>query len=203
MQHRSENPKHLRLEEIEAVALEGGQGLPRRSSAHAAECERCREEAGELARLHAALTALASLQPGVGLADRVMRSVTLPRPWRERAVASLREHWAATAAVIAGLAGALGLGLTAASRYPELTPITVGAFLIERASALAWSGVMEIGQLVYRTGMLAAAQSAAEQLTVATAFVAVATVTLVGLGALRIMLSLMDISTGAHRATGG
>lgn len=203
MKYRSENPKHLRLEEIDTVALEGGRGLPRRSSAHAAECERCREEARDLRRLHTALTALASLQPGVGLPDRVMRSVTLPRPWRERAAASLREHWAATAAVIAGLAGALGLGLTAASRYPELTPITVAAFLGERAGALAWSVVMEIGQLVYRTGMLAVAQSAAEQLTVATAFVAVATVTLVGLGALRVMLSLMDISAGARRTTGG
>lgn len=193
--------EHLRQEEVDAIALEGGRALPARSSAHAAECERCRGEVRELGRLHSALLTLGALQPPAGLADKVMLRVTLPVPWSKRVAATLREHRIATAAAFAGLMGAVGLGLATNARYPELTPVTVAAFLLERTAAVAWSAVMYVGQLVYRTGLLAAAQSAAEQVTLATAFFAVATVTLVGLGALRIMLSLMDATTGTSPVT--
>jgi hypothetical protein len=131
-----------------------------------------------------------------------MHRVTLPLPWRKSALITLREHRAATAAALAGFMAALGFGLTATARYPELTPIAVAAFLYERFIALAWGAVMYVGQLVYRTGLMAAAEGAAEQVTLVTGFLAVATVTFVGLGALRIMLSLMNTSPGARPATG-
>ncbi|MBT8478990.1 MAG: hypothetical protein KJO06_08740, partial [Gemmatimonadetes bacterium] len=76
---------------------------------------------------------------------------------------------------------------------PELTPMTIAAFLVQRSTALLWSGVMEVGRFVYGTGIVETAQGIVGQLTLVTAFVAVATVTLIGLASLRIMLSLMDI----------
>jgi hypothetical protein len=51
--------------------------------------------------------------------------------------------------------------------------------------------------------MVQTAEGIAGQLTLLTAFVAVATVTLVGLASLRIMLSLMDVSTGSRPASAG
>ena len=71
--------------------------------------------------------------------------------------------------------------------------MTIAAFLAQRSTALLWGGVMEVGRFVYATGILQTAQGIAGQLTLLTAFVAVATVTVIGLVSLRILLSLMDI----------
>ena len=185
--------KHLRPEELERLALPGDRKLPARSSAHAAECDRCRREVVELQSLHALLVALAPLQPMVGFSDRVMQRVRLPIPWRVRVLEAVRKHQVATAAALAGAAAAVGVGLTWIARYPELTPMTIAAFLAQRSTALLWGGVMEVGRLVYGTGILQTAQGIAGQLTPLTAFVAVATVTVIGLASLRILLSLMDI----------
>ena len=129
----------------------------------------------------------------VGFSDRVMQRVRLPLPWRVRVLEAVRRHQLAAAAAFAGAVAAVSVGLMWISRYPELTPVTIAAFLVERSTALLWSGVMEVGRLVYGSGMVEAAQGVAGQLSASTAFVAVATILLVGLGALRIMLSLMDI----------
>jgi hypothetical protein len=203
MSKKEPHQDHLRQEELDTIALGGGSQLPARSSAHAADCERCRREAEELRRLHVALLALAPLQPMAGFADRVMRRVSLPLPWRVRVLEAVRAHWVATAAVFAGLAAAVGVGATWTARYPELTPVTVAAFLVERSTSLLWGAVMEIGRLVYGTGVVSTAQGLAEQVTLLTAFLAVATVTVVGLGALRIMLTLMNTSPGSRPATRG
>jgi hypothetical protein len=72
--------------------------------------------------------------------------------------------------------------------------VTVAAFLVQRFTAAMWSGVMQAGRLLYGSGVLEAARDAFGQVTPGTAFVAVATVTVVGLGALRIFLSLMTAS---------
>lgn len=194
---------HLHQEELEGLALEAGRALPERSSAHAAECLRCARELQDLKRLHSALLALSPLLPGPGFTDRVMRRVSLPVPWRIRVVSAAREHWAATAAAFAALVGTVGVGASLAARYPELTPVTVAGFIVERATALAWGGVMAVGRLVYGSGILTAAQGVAEQMTLATALLAAATLTLVGLGALRIMLTLMNMTPGGQLATRG
>ena len=185
--------KHLQPEELEALGIPGDRKLPARSSAHAAECERCRDAVEELRTLHALLQALAPLQPVVGFSDRVMRRVRLPLPWRVRVLEAVRRHQVGTTAAFAGGAAAVGVGLTWITRYPELTPVTIAAFIIERSTALLWGAVMDVGRLVYGTGILDTAQGVAGQLTLVTAFVAVATVTLIGLASLRIMLSLMNI----------
>jgi hypothetical protein len=194
--------KHLRPEELERLALPGDRRLPARSSAHAAECDRCRREVAQLQSLHALLLALAPLQPMVGLSDRVMQRVRLPVPWRIRVLQAVRRHQVATAAALTGAAAAVGVGLTWIARYPELTPMTIAAFLVERSTALLWSGVMEVGRLVYGMGILQTAQGAAGQFTPVTAFVAVATVTVVGLASLRILLSLMDVTPAWQQAKG-
>ena len=194
---------HLRAEELESLAIPGDHKPPARSSAHAAECDRCRRAVEELQTLHALLQALTSLQPVVGFSDRVMQRVRLPLPWRVRVLQAIRRHQVATAAAFAGAATAVGVGLAWIARYPELTPVTVAAFLVERSTAALWSGVMEVGRLVYGMGIVQTTQGVAGQLTLFTAFVAVATVLFVGLGALRIMLSLMDATPNSRPAHGG
>ena len=184
---------HLQAEELEALAMPGDHKLPARSSAHAAECDRCRRDVEELQTLHALLQALTPLQPVVGFSDRVMQRVRLPLPRRVRVLQAVRRHQVATAAAFAGAAAAVGVGLTWIARYPELTPMTIAAFLVQRSSALLWSGVMEVGRFVYGSGVLEMARGVAGQVTPVSAFVAVATVTLIGLASFRILLSLMEI----------
>ena len=188
-----EQAMHLQPEEMETLAMAGDRNLPERSSAHAAECDRCRRDVGELQALHALLQALAPLQPVVGFSDRVMQRVRLPVSWRVRLLEAVRRHRLATTAVFAGAAAAVGAGLAWVARYPELTPVTIAAFLVQRSTALLWSGVMEVGRFVYGSGIVETAQGIAGQLSPISAFVAVATVTLIGLASLRILLSLMEI----------
>ena len=170
--------RHLQAEELETLAIPGDHRLPARSSAHVADCDRCRRDVEELQTLHALLQALAPLQPVVGFSDRVMQRVRLPLPWRVRVLQTVRRHQVAAAAALAGATAAVGVGLTWIARYPELTPMTIAAFLVQRSTAFLWSGVMEVGRLVYGSGVLEAAQGVAGQVTPASAFVAVATVTL-------------------------
>jgi hypothetical protein len=106
---------------------------------------------------------------------------------------AVRRHQVATAAAFAGAAAAVGVGLTWIARYPDLTPMTIAAFLVQGSTALLWSGVIEVGRFVYGTGILQTAQGIAGQLTPVSAFVAVATVTLIGVASLRILLSLLEI----------
>jgi hypothetical protein len=195
--------QHLQPEEVEALALEAGRSLPAHGSAHVTECARCSRDVTELRRLHGALVALSPLVPAPGLADRVMRRVRLPLPWRVRVLAALRQHWIETAAAFAGLAGAIWLGAAWAARYPEVNPVAVATFLVESSVALLWGAVMEAGRFVYGSGILATAEGLVGQLTLTTAFLAVATVTLVGLGALRIMWSLVRTAPGAAPVTRG
>jgi len=198
-----ERAKHLQVEELETLAIPGDRRLPARSSAHAAECDRCRRNIEELQALHALLQALAPLQPVIGFSDRVMQRVRLPLPWRVRVLEAVRRHRVAAAAAFAGAAAAVGVGLTWIARYPELTPLTVAAFLVERSTALLWDAVMDVGRLAYGAGILEMAQGIAGQLTLLTAFVAVATVTVVGLAALRIMLSLINATPSSQPANAG
>ena len=185
--------RHLQAEELETLAIPGDHRLPARSSAHVAECDRCRRDVEELQTLHALLQALAPLQPVVGFSDRVMQRVQLPLPWRVRVLQTIRKHQLAAAAAFAGAAAAVGVGLTWIARYPELTPMTIAAFLVQRSTAFLWSGVMQAGRFVYGSGIFETVQGVAGQVTPVSAFVAVATVTLIGLASFRILLSLMEI----------
>jgi hypothetical protein len=156
----------------------------------------------ELRALHQTLRTLAVLTPAVGFSDRVMRRVRLPVPLRIRARRAIRRHRLAAAGAFAGVTAAVAVGLAWIASYPELTPVTVAAFLVQRFTAALWSGVMLAGRFVYGSGIPEAAGEAFGQLTLGTAFAAVATLTVVGLGALRIFLSLMTTSPSA-RPNGG
>jgi hypothetical protein len=192
-QNNQARERHLQAEELETLAFPGDHRLPARSSAHAAECDRCRRDIEELQTLHALLQALTPLQPVVGFSDRVMQRVRLPLPWRVRVLEVVRKHQVAAAVALVGAAATVGVGLTWIARYPELTPMTIAAFLVQGSTALVWSGVIEVGRFVYGTGILQTAQGIAGQLTPVSAFVAVATVTLIGVASLRILLSLLEI----------
>jgi hypothetical protein len=194
--------KHLRIEEMDTLALKGGRRLRERDLAHLAACERCRSDVEELRVLHAALAALAPLQPLAGFADRVMQRVQLPIAWRVRALEAARAHWIATAGAVAGFVAVVVAGGTLLSRYPELTPVTVAGFLLQRGTELAWGVMMDAGRFLYGTGLVSLAQGLAEQMAPVTAFAALATVLVVGLGALRVMLSLMN-TPSESRATMG
>lgn len=193
-----ENRDHLQPEDLESLATATERSLPAHASAHVAECGLCRRKVEELTRLHAVLVALSPLLPASGFVDRVMRRVRLPVPWRVRILATARAHWVATAAAFAGLAGAIGFGTASVARYPDLTPMAVAAFIVERSMGFLWGLVMEAGRLVYGSGIVGGAQGILDQLTFSSAFLAVATVTLVGLGALRIMLSLLNVAPGTQ-----
>ena len=144
-----EPAKHPRPDELEGLALPGGRKLRRRVSAHVAECERCGAAVEELRSLDATLKTLVPLHPLVGFSDRVMKRVRLPAPWRVRALEAVRRHQLAAAAALAGAVAAVGVGVTWLTRYPELTPVTVAAFLAERSTSLLWGGVMQVGRFVY------------------------------------------------------
>lgn len=185
---------HMRMEEMEALALEGGRRLRARQRAHLVSCERCREAVEELRVLQAAFVALPAARPPDDLIERVMRRVRLPATRRASAWETVRGHWAAATAAVAGLVAVVGTGAAILFRYPELTPVTVAGFLLRRGTELMWGAVVDASRLLVDAGIVSLAQAVAEQVTPVTAFAAVATVVVVGLGALRIMLNLMNIS---------
>jgi hypothetical protein len=184
--------KHIGKELLERIAIGRGDQLPSGASEHLDTCHRCRREASELRELHAALIALAPLRPAAGFAGRVMSRVCLPIPRRVRVARAMRAHWLATSGVVAGTTAAFAAGLALTARYPEVTPWALATFLLDRSLGLVWTGVMAIGRLVYESGLLVILEEIMEQLTVSSALLTMATLTLVGMGALRIMLRLMD-----------
>lgn len=179
------------IDALEELAAGRGRALPSDTVAHVDECARCSRRIEELREVHAALATLAPLSPAVGFADAVMRRVRLPLSWRARVLQAVRTHRAAGLAAFASVAVAVAGGGLVYARYPDLTPGALLAFVLDRSAALVWSGIMAAGRLVYDSGLSAAAQGLMEQLTLPSALLALATVSLVGLGALRILLRLL------------
>ena len=77
---------HLAPEARERIGM-GGEPGPGESR-HLAFCERCRREVAEIGSLQARFTALMTLVPSAGFADRVMASVQLPAPRWSRGISS-------------------------------------------------------------------------------------------------------------------
>lgn len=186
---------HLTPDEIEAVA-ETSAALPETRRAHARSCVACAREVAELRRLSAALAELPLHDPSPGFGDRVMARVRLPVPWHRRLAASVRERTVAGLAVAATLGALLaGTGLWA-FRFPHLSPTVLAGWLAGQAGELLWQGAMAAGRVAYSIGLTDVAVALQAELSLASAFAALATISLVGVGALSVMIRLVRTEPG-------
>lgn len=187
---------HLTPDEVEAAA-ESSATLSGDLREHARSCAVCAREVAELRRLSAALATLPVHEPAPGFGDRVMARVRLPVPWHRRLVASVRERTAAGVAVAATLGALLvGTGLWAV-RFPHLSPTVLASWLAGQAGDLLWQGTMAAGRFAYAMGLTDLAGVLQAELTLASAFAALATIALVGVGALSVMIRLVRAEPGA------
>lgn len=181
---------HLTPDEVEAVA-ESSAALPEPRREHARSCALCAREVAELRRLSAALAGLPSRAPASGFADRVMARVTLPVPWHRRLADAVRERTTAGIGVAATVAALLaGAGLWAV-RFPELSPLALTGWLAGQAGDLFWQATIEAGRFAYATGFADLASALQADLSLTTGFAALATILLVGVGALSVMIRLV------------
>lgn len=185
---------HLTPDEIEAAAESAALSEIRRE--HARSCAACAREVVELRRLSEALARLPRREPAPGFGDRVMARVRLPVPWHARLAAALRERTAAGIAVVATLGALLaGTGLWA-FRFPHLSPSVLAGWLAGHAGDLLWQGAMAAGRFAYAMGLTDLAGALQAELTLASAFAALATIALVGVGALSVMIRLVRADSG-------
>lgn len=185
---------HLTPDEIEAAAEPTAAefaALAADRRDHAASCEACGREVAELVRLVGALERLPAAEPSEGFADRVMARVRLPVPWHRRAALAVRERrpvgFGAAAALVSLVAGAV----VWATRFPDLRPLGVGAWLASHATELFWQGMIAAGRVAYGFGLSDLAGAVTSDLTLTSAFAALATIALVGVGSLSVLLRLL------------
>jgi len=145
-------------------------------------------------RVASAFDALPHFEPYHGFVERVMARVTLPvvLPVHVRLGLALRKHWVIAAAGIAGAAAAGATSLAWQARYPEATPIAVGLFAVQRVAELAWQAVLYVGRVLYESGVMTTLQEIAGSLTATDALMALATVSIVGMGSLSVLLRLVE-----------
>ncbi|MFW6085543.1 MAG: anti-sigma factor family protein [Gemmatimonadota bacterium] len=181
---------HLTPDEVEAAA-ERSASLADARLRHLESCRACAAEVEESRRLSAALAALPTWMPTPGFAERVMARVSLPVPWHRRIAAAVRESTAAglgAATTIAALLAGAGLWVT---QFPELRPLALAGWLAGQAGDLLWSAVLAGGRALYVHGLTDLATAFGADLTMTSALAALATVALVGIGALSVMIRLV------------
>ncbi len=181
---------HLTPDEVEA-AVEDFAALADPRRRHLESCRACAGDVEELRRLSAALAALPTWMPSPGFAERVMERVTLPVPWHRRLAAAVRDRTAAGIGVAATLAALLaGTGLWA-TQFPALRPLALAGWLAGQAGDLFWSATLAGGRALYALGLTDLAAALGADLTITSAVAALATVALVGMGALSVMIRLV------------
>lgn len=181
---------HLTPDEVEAVADDSAAlADPRRR--HLDACASCAREVEESRRLSMALAALPAWTPSPGFAERVMARVTLPVPWHRRVVAAVRDRTAAGIGVAAMLAALLAGTALWATQFPDLRPLALAGWLGVQAGDLLWSTILAGGRTLYALGLTDVAAALGAELTVTSAVAALATVALVGMGALSVMIRLL------------
>lgn len=149
----------------------------------------------ELERLIAVLPHFA---PAARFAERVMARVRLPRPWYVSLWSMARAHWVATSAAVATLVATTGGAAYLVLSNPEVTPRGLAFFVWEEARQLAWKAVVEVGRLVFDTGIPSAMSGVAEQVAPAQALLALAAFSVLGVGASLMMLRLVRTPITAH-----
>lgn len=155
-----------------------------------------REEAMDtgMHRVSSALEALPRFEPAAGFVSRVMARITLPVavPLHVRLGIAFRQHWVLATTGLAGAAAAGAAALVWQARYPEATPVAVGLFAVRRVGELAWEAVLSMGRLLYESGLMTTLQGIVDSLTTADALMALATVSLVGIGSFSVLLRLVE-----------
>lgn len=190
MNERDIRHTHLTPDELEAAA-ETSAVLPEPVRDHVHSCATCAREVDGLRRLSAALAGLPSRVPSPGFADRVMARVNLPVPWHRRMAVAVRERTAAGLGVAATVAALLaGTGLWA-FRFPDLSPAVVAGWLASHAGDLLWQGTIAAGRVAYGMGLTDLATVVQAEVSLASAFAALATIALVGVGAFSVMIRLV------------
>jgi anti-sigma factor RsiW len=188
---------HLAPEARERIGM-GGEPGPGESR-HLAFCERCRREVAEIGSLQARFTALMTLVPSAGFADRVMASVQLPAPRWSRVLHGLRVHPQQVAAIATtAVAGVIGT-IVWLTTYPQVTPGVIAKLVFERGTNLAWQAVVAVGRVVYDSGLATLVQAFRADLNAWSAVGALATLTLVGMVSMWMLLKLMEVSPSAIR----
>lgn len=181
---------HLTPDEVEAV-VDRSTDLGDARLRHLDACAECAREVEELRRLSVALSALPTWTPTPGFAERVMARVTLPLPWHRKLAAAVRDRTAAGLGVAATLAALLaGAGLWA-TQFPDLRPLTLAGWLAGQAGDVFWSAVLAGGRALYALGLTDLVAAFGADLTITSALAALATLSLVGVGALSVMIRLV------------
>lgn len=194
--------RHPTPEELEALLprfrAEAGPDAAVRH--HVADCDRCRRELERLREVDEALTALPAVEPSPGFTDAVMARVRLPVPWYRRLLAWIAARW--TVVVPAGslAAASAALGLWIFTR-PGVTPGGVLDWTLTRISALFWNGVVELGRLVWISGLPATLRRIADAVQPLEAAGAMALLSLTTAAVGLLMARLL--TTGPRRATIG
>ena len=148
----------------------------------------------QIQRVGATLDQLQRFQPASGFVDRVMARITLPAfvPVHVRLGAMLKRHWILTTASVTGAAAAGMAAVAWNARYPEATPIAIAVFVVRRVGEFAWGSMLSVARLFYESGFLLSLQGIADSLTTVDALMALATVSLVGIGSFSVLLRLME-----------
>lgn len=181
---------HLTPDEVEAVA-DGSTAPDDARLRHLDVCAECAREVEELRRLSVALSALRTWTPAPGFTERVMARVTLPMPWHRKVAAAVRERTAAGIGIAATIAALLaGAGLWA-TQFPDLRPLALAGWLAGQAGDFLWSAVLAGGRTLYALGVTDLAAAFGADLTITSALAALATLSLVGVGALSVMIRLV------------
>jgi hypothetical protein len=185
---------HLTPDEVEAAAEPSGPtfaALATDRRAHAVSCEACGREVADMVRLTSALARLPAVAPPPGFADRVMARVRLPVPWHRRAAIAVRQRRAAGVGAAAALVTLVAGAVVWATRFPALRPFAVVAWIGGQANELFWQGTIAVGRVAYGFGLGELAGAVQADLTLTSAFAALSTIVLVGVGSLSVMLRLL------------
>jgi len=175
---------HLGSEELEDLAMGGTESIPPEAAFHLEACRDCRLEMEGLAALHASLSGLKAHAPSLGFADRVMARVALPVPWRARAWATVRARWLVLTAGLSVAGASTAVTVAWLGSHPEITPGRMVAFLSNRGPAIAWEATrVAAGRLLFDSGIVWSLSSIVSSLTVPDALVVLATIALMGMGA--------------------
>lgn len=182
---------HPDPEALEALAAEPEGSPARRIAGHVAGCARCRRKVERLRVVQAALSALPHHAPAPGLAARVMARVELPRPWHAQLREAARRRWKSLTAGLVFAGGPVAALAVWVVRHPELTPEGLAVFVHGQLREALWSAALVLWEAAQGWEPLQAAAGVAGALTLTDAALALATLSLMGIGALAALVQLM------------
>ncbi|MFQ5745891.1 MAG: hypothetical protein ACE5HF_01570 [Gemmatimonadota bacterium] len=179
-----EQSGHLGPERLEDLVAGRAETRAPAEAAHLDACAECRRDLAALAGIAESLGDLPAFAPRRGFADRVMARVSLPVPWRIRVWRSVRERWIALTAGLAAAGASTVATVAWLGTHPGVTPGGVLSFLGHRGLAAAWSATREAGRFLFDSGIAWSLRSLIDSMTVPDALIALATLAVMGMGAL-------------------